>query len=250
MRNRELTQPEFVIPNPTPFGEVKRNVLVFDLDDTLYPELSYVHSGFRAVAEYLSPLLGVSADTLAAGMIGEEAAQGRGQVFDNVLRQHARWSKTLVTACLRTYRQHRPDLSLYPDAERCLTRFAAWPLYLVTDGHKEVQARKVAALHLASRVRHAYLTNRYGRHRAKPDPHVFQLICQREGAAPDQVIYMGDNVRKDFVGIKPLGFGTVRILRGNYAHFEADAAHDAQLRIHTLDELTDSMLTKAFNQKV
>jgi len=170
-------------------------------------------------------------------MIAEEIVQGRGQVFDNVLRQHGRWSKTLVAACLRTYRQHKPELALYPDAERCFTRFADWPLYIVTDGHKEVQARKVAALGLASRVRHAYLTNRYGRHRAKPDPHVFQLICRLEGVTPAEVTYVGDNVRKDFIGIKPLGFKTVRILRGNYAHFEADAAHEADRSIHTLDDL-------------
>ncbi|GAA3980661.1 HAD family hydrolase [Hymenobacter antarcticus] len=212
-------------------------VLVFDLDDTLYPELSYVHSGFRAVAAFLSPLLDVPAETLAAGMIAEEVTQGRGQVFDNVLRQHGRWSKTLVAACLRAYRQHLPQLALFPDAERCLARFAAWPLYIVTDGHKEVQARKVAALPLAGRVRHAYLTNRYGRHRAKPDPHVFELICRREGVSAAEVIYVGDNVRKDFVGIKPLGFKTVRILRGNYAHLEADAAHEADRSIHSLDEL-------------
>ena len=221
-------------------------VLVFDLDDTLYPELSYVHSGFRAVAAFLSPLLGVPAETLAAGMIAEEAVQGRGQVFDNVLRQYGRWSKTLVAACLHAYRQHRPELALFPDAERCLVRFAEWPLYLVTDGHKEVQARKVAALPLAGRVRHAYLTNCYGRHRAKPSPHVFELICQRERVAPREVIYVGDNVRKDFVGIKPLGFGTVRILRGNYAHLEADAAHEAHRRIHSLDELTEDFLASLF----
>ena len=212
-------------------------VLVFDLDDTLYPELSYVHSGFRAVAAFLSPLLDVSAETLAAGMIAEEAVQGRGQVFDNVLRQHSRWSKALVAACLRTYRQHRPEISLFPDAERALTRFADQPLYLVTDGHKEVQARKVAALGLTGRVRHAYLTNRYGRHRAKPNPHVFDLICRREGVAPADVTYVGDNVKKDFVGIKPLGFNTVRILRGNYAHYVADAAHEAARVIYSLDEL-------------
>lgn len=212
-------------------------VLVFDLDDTLYPELSYVHSGFRAVAAFLSPLLAAPAEALAAGMIAEEAAQGRGQVFDNVLRQYGRWSRSLVAACLRTYRQHRPELTLYPDAERCLMRFAAWPLYIVTDGHKEVQARKVAALGLVGRVQHAYLTNRYGRHRAKPDPHIFELICRREGVSPGEVTYVGDNVRKDFVGIKPLGFQTVRILRGNYAHLQADAAHEADRSIHTLDEL-------------
>ncbi|MCC3152199.1 HAD family hydrolase [Hymenobacter sp. BT770] len=223
-------------------------VLVFDLDDTLYPELSYVHSGFRAVAEFLSPLLGVPAETLAAGMIAEEGTQGRGQVFDNVLRQHGRWSKTLVAACLRAYRLHRPELALYPDSERCLARFAAWPLYLVTDGHKEVQARKAVALQVAAIVRHAYLTNRYGRHRAKPDPYVFGLICQRERVEPGQVIYVGDNPRKDFVGIKPLGFRTVRILRGNYAHLEADAAHEADRRIHTLDELTVEFVTELLGQ--
>jgi putative hydrolase of the HAD superfamily len=223
-------------------------ILVFDLDDTLYPELSYVHSGFRAVAAFLSPLLSVPAETLAAFMIAEEAVQGRGQVFDNVLREHGRWSKALVAACLRAYRQHQPDLHLYPDAERCLARFAAWPLYLVTDGHKEVQARKVRALHVGAHVRHAYLTNRYGRHRAKPAPHVFELICRREGVAPRQVIYVGDNPRKDFVGIKPLGFRTVRILRGNYAHLEADAAHEADRRIHSLDELTVEFIEELVGQ--
>lgn len=212
-------------------------VLVFDLDDTLYPELSYVHSGFRAVAAFLSPLLDMPAEALAAEIIAGETIHGRGQVFDNVLRQHDRWSKTLVATCLRVYRQHQPAISLFPDAERALTRFAGQSLYIVTDGHKEVQARKVAALGLAGRVRHAYLTNRYGRHRAKPDPHVFQLICQREGVAPTEVTYVGDNVKKDFVGIKPLGFNTVRIMRGNYAHYEADAAHEAARTIHSLDEL-------------
>lgn len=212
-------------------------VFVFDLDDTLYPELSYVHSGFWAVAHFLSQRLPVAAATLAAELIAEEAAHGRGQVFDSVLRQHGAWSKTLVAACLRTYRQHRPTLSLYPDAERCLARLAGQPLYLVTDGHKEVQARKVAALGLAGRVRHAYLTNRYGRHRAKPAPHCFELICRRERVPPTEVLYVGDNPRKDFVGIKPLGFQTVRILRGNYAHLPADAAHEADRRIYSLDEL-------------
>ena len=212
-------------------------VLVFDLDDTLYPELSYVHSGFRVVAAFLSPLLQVPAETLTTGMIAEEATQGRGQVFDNVLRQHGRWNQTLVTACLRAYRQHRPEISLFTDAERALTRFAGQPLYIVTDGHKEVQARKVAALGLAGRVRHAYLTNRYGRHRAKPDPHVFDLICRRERVLPTAVTYVGDNVKKDFVGIKPLGFNTVRILRGNYAHYVADEAHEAARAIKSLDEL-------------
>ena len=219
-------------------------VYVFDLDDTLYPELSYVHSGFQAVANFLSELLSVPAATLAAELVAEEAANGRGQVFDNVLQHHGAYSKKLVAACLSAYRQHCPTLRLYPDAERCLARLAGQPLYIVTDGHKEVQARKVAALGLAGRVRHAYLTNRYGRHRAKPAPHCFELICRRERVAPAEVLYVGDNPRKDFVGLKPLGFQTVRIRRGNYAHLPADAAHEAARQVDSLDELTAAFLAE------
>ena len=32
--------------------------VVFDLDDTLYPEISFVKSGFRVVAGYLGPRFG------------------------------------------------------------------------------------------------------------------------------------------------------------------------------------------------
>ena len=216
-------------------------VFVFDLDDTLYPELSYVHSGFRAVAAWLAARHPLNADVVAAELMAEEAAHGRGQVFDAVLRQHGLFSRALVAACVRTYRHHQPTgLVLYPDAERALQRLHAAdrPLYLVTDGHKEVQARKVAALGLASfSFQHLYLTNRYGRHRAKPSPYCFELICRRERTTPAQVVYVGDNLRKDFVGIKPLGFQTVRVLRGNYAHLPADAAHEASRLIQSLDEL-------------
>ena len=34
-------------------------IVALDLDDTLYPELSYVHSGFRAVAQELARRWGV-----------------------------------------------------------------------------------------------------------------------------------------------------------------------------------------------
>jgi putative hydrolase of the HAD superfamily len=221
-------------------------VLVFDLDDTLYPELTYVHSGFRAVAAMLAERTGTDANTLVREMLMTEATQGRGKVFNEVLRTHGCLSAGMVHACLHTYRQHKPTLHLHPDAERCLTRFADWPLYLVTDGHKGVQARKVAALGLFERMRHAYITNRYGAHRAKPSPYCFEQICRREQVPPAQVLYVGDNPSKDFVGIRPLGFRTVRIRRGNYAHLPHAASHAAEHEIDSLDELTEDFVTTLF----
>ena len=39
-------------------------ILVFDLDDTLYPERTYVESGFKAVADSLAQKFGFDADAL------------------------------------------------------------------------------------------------------------------------------------------------------------------------------------------
>ena len=57
MNKEGLNSPEFLIPHSSFL--IEQSILVFDLDDTLYPELSYVHSGFRAVAAFLGPVLGV-----------------------------------------------------------------------------------------------------------------------------------------------------------------------------------------------
>ncbi|OON70393.1 hypothetical protein B0919_06205 [Hymenobacter sp. CRA2] len=218
-------------------------VLVFDLDDTLYEELTYVHSGFRAVAELLAARFGASAEELTAEMIREEAEHGRGAVFDAVMRRRGWFSQNLRQQCLTAYRGHAPTLQLHPDAERCLQRFAAYPLYVLTDGNKLVQARKAAAMGLFERVRHVYVTHRYGLHRAKPDPELFRRIARREGVPAGQVVYVGDNVRKDFVGIRPLGFRTIRVRRGNYAHYvPATPGHEADVQIDSLDELTPELL--------
>jgi putative hydrolase of the HAD superfamily len=55
---------------------------------------------------------------------------------------------------------------------------------------------------------------------------------------PDEVIYIGDNPHKDFVGIKPLGFRTVRIMRGNHRHVEMPPEYEADHRISSLVELS------------
>ena len=44
---------------------------LFDLDDTLYPERSYVESGFRVVSDFLAKRFGLDRGALAAAM--EEA---------------------------------------------------------------------------------------------------------------------------------------------------------------------------------
>lgn len=53
------------------------------------------------------------------------------------------------------------------------------------------------------------------------------------------MVYIGDNPYKDFVGIKPLGFRTVRVCRGQYKEIVKTEEYEAGYRIKSLEELDD-----------
>jgi putative hydrolase of the HAD superfamily len=212
-------------------------IVVFDLDDTLYPELSYVHSGFRAVAQAATTRFG--GDPNQAYELLEESlrANGRGRQFDDLARSLGVPTRKAVRWMVRTYRHHEPAIVLPELADEVLRVCSSGPLYLVTDGHKVTQSNKVTALGLWERFGHCYLTNRYGVVHQKPSPHVFELILKRERESAPNAVYVGDNPHKDFRGVRPLGFRTIRVLQGSYRHAIVPPELDAECTISDLSEL-------------
>ncbi|HEY9217402.1 MAG TPA: HAD family hydrolase, partial [Phenylobacterium sp.] len=144
----------------------------------------------------------------------------------------------LIRRCIGVYRTHTPSIALWPAAKRCLERFADHRKFLVTDGNSTAQSRKVAALGLDLHFERMFLTYRHGHARSKPSPYCFERIRTLTRAQPCDVIYIADNPSKDFVGIRPLGFGTVRVLTGQHAATRAAPGHDAELILPDLDGLT------------
>lgn len=217
-------------------------VLVFDMDDTLYEEHTYAESGLGAVAGLLSPVLKIAETSLKKRLCEIQHRKGRGAVFNQLLIENDHYSKKLVQKCVTCYRTHRPSIRLSRPGRACLQRFASEPLYLVTDGNKTAQAAKVAALGLEKLVRKVFITHRYGVAQAKPSPYCFQLIQKREKVTSREIFYVGDNPKKDFVGIKPLGFRTIRVRTGPFAQFEVEPSFDAEVSISSLDEITPGFL--------
>lgn len=215
-------------------------ILVFDLDDTLYAERSYVASGFRAVAAHLQQRHGWPAAQSLALLLEWLERDGRGALFDRLLAQHGVHARSAVHECIAVYRHHRPDIALAPAADALLQRLPRKP-YLVTDGHKVVQDLKVQALGLRARLAHAYITHRYGVRHAKPSTHCFELIRRREGCAWTDLAYIGDNPAKDFVALTPLGVCTVRVRTGEHAHVVARPGFEARHVIDSLAELPDAV---------
>lgn len=213
--------------------------LIFDLDDTLYPERSFVDSGFRAVAFWAKQNFNWPFCESYSYLSTSLDRFGRGQVFDRWLESGGkRPTKSLVGEAVRVYRYHDPAIAL-PDAHRCLlSRLAeSGPIHLVTDGHKCVQARKVVALdieHLFSKI---YITHRYGRCAAKPSTVCFELIRRRVNTQWSQMVYVGDDPAKDFVELNQLGVLTIRVLTGRHANVVAKPGYGAHHNIRKLDEL-------------
>lgn len=212
-------------------------IIVFDMDDTLYPERSYVESGFRAVAEFGLRQYGWDAAESLRDMLATLDREGRGAVFDRWLASHGALSRAAVRKCVAVYRHHRPRLELYPEARDVLARLSSHPLYVVTDGHKVVQALKARSLGLDAMVRKVYVTHRYGVANAKPSLRCFDLIRARERAEWRDLVHVGDNPRKDFVALNRVGAHTVRVTTGAHAAVAAEPGFDAGHRIATLAEL-------------
>ena len=223
-------------------------VIVFDLDDTLYDEVMFVRGGFKAVSDYLELTYNIPASD-SYHYMNERLKIGRNHIFDSLLSYYHLSSKLLVKKCVSIYRRHKPDIHLYPEAETLLENLKDYPVYIVTDGNKEVQKSKLLSLGLYTKVKFCFVTHYYGKINAKPSPYCFLKICQREKVSPEQVVYIGDNPNKDFVKIKTLGFKTIRVLQGHFKNIRKDKNFEADYIISSLGELNIDFLRKVLTAK-
>ena len=125
-------------------------VLVFDLDDTLYPEADFVFSGFKTVDAWVLDRFGV--EGFGKHARNEFEAGRRGRIFNWVMtKMGLPDSKNLIDEMVGVYRDHRPNISLYPDARWALKHFFhRVPLGLISDGYLNTQENKLEALAFVS----------------------------------------------------------------------------------------------------
>lgn len=217
-------------------------ILIFDLDDTLYSEIDYTLSGFRHVAKLLAADYGIDPQRSYADMKQDLERNGRGKVFDNLLLSHALFSKKRIKDLVTAYRGHKPDIRMPAAHHDLLGQLSVrFPLYIITDGHKSVQRRKVDTLGVRSYVQRALLTNQYGRHNAKPSLYCFDLIRKWEKTDWSRMVYVGDNPTKDFLPLNRMGGTTVRVHSGPFAKTKAAPGYDAGHQIEKLVDLPDAL---------
>lgn len=188
-------------------------IVVFDLDDTLFPERQFVRSGFKAADEWLSKDRAMSGFFEAAWRIFEGG--GRNTVFDQALRElGAADDRGLVSKLVEVYRAHKPTIELFADARWALEHCRSGAkLGLLTDGYLLTQKNKVEALGIAAAFDALVYTDELGRENWKPSPVPFLKLMGAFPAKNARYTYVGDNPAKDFAAPKALGWATIQILR-------------------------------------
>lgn len=220
-------------------------VVVFDLDDTLFPEERFVMSGFHAVSDWLEREQRMNGFFPLAEQIFHDGE--RKSVFDCVLQQLGfPYDDTLIDTLVKVYREHYPDIELFADAQWAIdyTRKHARTA-IITDGYLVMQRNKVKALALESMFELIVYSDVFGREGWKPSPLPYQEVMNSLNVIGEKCIYIGDNPAKDFVTARKLGWKTVRVVRNNgvYCDLKSDEEHEADHIISDLWQL-ERILTK------
>jgi putative hydrolase of the HAD superfamily len=207
--------------------------IVFDLDDTLYPHVRYVHSGFSAVARHLAQRCGLDANDVYAALRRASEVGFGGREFQRVCASYG-LDASIVHELVGVLRAHEPDVYVSHDVLDTLRalRREGWRIAILTNGPPKAQAAKVRALGLSPLVDHVIFANDYAQG-GKPAPEPFLEALRRLRVAPHHVVMVGDDSVNDIEGARAVGMRTVLLARG-----ERPAANGgADIVVHNLRDL-------------
>jgi putative hydrolase of the HAD superfamily len=194
--------------------------LSLDLDDTLWPLLPTIARAERAVHDWLA----VHAPRCAAEYPPDQLRSLREQIA----RQEPRFAhdyttlrrRSLQTAlqasgedegladgAFEVFSAARNQVELFPEVQAALARLTArYPVAALTNGNADLER-------IGLRTSFVTVVGAREIGIAKPDPRIFQIVCERLGLGPDEVLHIGDDPSLDIAGARGAGLLTAWINR-------------------------------------
>lgn len=215
--------------------------VVFDLDDTLISERQYAESGFRVVSKFISNKYNLNQEEVFNTMIQlfEESSK---EVFNRVLNNfRIEYAKEEILCLIKIYREHIPEIEFFDDVIPTLNKLRSKGIKIgiITDGYKETQSRKLEVLKCYELFDEIIITDDLGLEFWKPHEKAYRLIAEKLGVNLNEMIYIGDNISKDFISANKLRIMSVCINRhyGIYKNIEVNEEYLAMNNIESLEEI-------------
>lgn len=215
--------------------------VVFDLDDTLISEKEYIKSGFKQVANKIAKENNLDEKSIYELMMhtfGEDSNKVFNRVLDKLgIQYEIEYIKELINY----YRNHMPNIKIYNDAKYILDvlKNKGIKLGMITDGYKITQRNKLEALNISDYFEYIVITDELGREFWKPHQRPYEIIKEKLEIEYKDIVYVGDNVSKDFITAKKLGINTIFINReeGIYNNLIYSNEYNAKYTIKSLNEI-------------
>lgn len=181
--------------------DISKSVFVFDLDDTLYQEATYLSSGVNHIKNLIKILyqIDVSEHIKNLNLNNDD--------FIGILCEKLKLSKDVKQSFLWEYRLHPPKINLNLGVRNLINSLenSCQQVIILTDGRSITQRQKLLALGLNHLP--VFISEEYSE--TKLDFIRFKKIEKNYPA--DCFIYIGDNPSKDFVVPNQLGWITIGV---------------------------------------
>lgn len=216
-------------------------LVVFDLDDTLITEKSYAESAFKEISMMLIEVLGNNSKNIFDTMIKCYETDPK-KVFDNTFHEfNVPLTNAYKSVLIDCYRNHKPNLKLTVRTHKLFHEIKERniKLGLITDGYKITQHNKIDVLDLNQYMDKIIVTDDLGREYWKPHQLAFKLMKEYFGLDNKEIMYVGDNINKDFIAPNELGMISVMVKSSNGVYYNDNAVNDNQKPRFTISDLSE-----------
>lgn len=193
-----VTMLKFLYPE-IPWGEVE--IVGFDMDGTLYDEVEFISQVYRPIALKLSVISNKCSEEIYEWMKSRWVEKGSSynKIFEEVLygvNINNTCKEKIISECVTIFRDFKPQITLSEKVKVILNEMSKnFKLFLVSDGSKDLQARKFKSLDLGRWIEPANIgiTGEFGPHFYKPSTKIIEKIqILKPGNYEGKVVYFGD----------------------------------------------------------
>jgi putative hydrolase of the HAD superfamily len=211
------------------------NVVVFDLDDTLYNEVDFLKSAFNSISLKISAQIQGNKTAICNDMLDFYLAKEN--VFELILKKYQ--CTYNINQLLNFYRTHKPELFLKQENIEILDylKQKEMSLGLLTDGRSIQQRSKIKAMNLEGYFTEIIISEEFGSEKPNIKNYKYFEKTFKEG----EYFYIGDNLKKDFITPNKLGWTTICLLDNGFnihsQDFNLSQEYLPKHKINTLKEI-------------
>lgn len=189
--------------------------ILLDLDDTLYTYEPCHQKALSVTIEFASNLVKKNKDIIASAYkqarsdihleLKESAASHNRMLYFQRMYELLGWNAQTIT--LETYDLYwntfLEEMLLDEDTRNFIEQTKNIKICLVTDLTTHIQHRKIKRLNIEDYIDYMVSSEEAGKE--KPHPYMFMLALKKLQLNVNDVIMIGDNLRKDIIGASNLG---------------------------------------------